>query len=67
MEHGNRHSDIQAGVYTLRLDELNDNGIVEGRLELPFKENENTHLQKERLSRPSVFTAKLISEKVIMK
>ena len=33
-------SNIQAGVYTLRLDELNKNGTVEGRLELPFKREE---------------------------
>ena len=33
-------SDIEAGVYTLRLDEVNENGIVEGRLELPFKREE---------------------------
>ena len=33
-------SNIQAGVYTLRLDELNENGTVEGRLELPFKREE---------------------------
>ena len=29
--------DIQTGVYTLRLDEVSENGTVEGRLELPFK------------------------------
>ena len=29
--------DIETGVYTLRLDEVNGNGTVEGRLELPFK------------------------------
>jgi len=29
--------DVQAGVYTLRLDEVSENGKVEGRLELPFK------------------------------
>ena len=28
---------VQAGVYTLRLDEVSENGKVEGRLELPFK------------------------------
>ena len=38
-------SDIQAGVYTLRLDELNDNGIVEGRLELPFKKEDEALIQ----------------------
>ena len=38
-------SDIQAGVYTLRLDELNDNGIVEGRLELPFKKEDKALIQ----------------------
>ena len=38
-------SDIQSGVYTLRLDELNENGIVEGRLELPFKREEEALIQ----------------------
>ena len=38
-------SDIQAGVYTLRLDELNDNGTVEGRLELPFKKEDEALIQ----------------------
>jgi len=38
-------SDIQAGVYTLRLDEVNENGTVEGRLELPFKREEETLIQ----------------------
>ena len=33
-------SDIQPGVYTLRLDEVSENGKVEGRLELPFKREE---------------------------
>jgi nucleoid-associated protein YgaU len=33
-------SDIPSGVYTLRLDELDQNGSVEGRLELPFKREE---------------------------
>ena len=37
--------DIQAGVYTLRLDELNDNGIVKGRLELPFKKEDEALIQ----------------------
>ncbi len=32
--------DIEPGVYTLRLDEVNVNGTVEGRLELPFKREE---------------------------
>ena len=32
--------DIQTGVYTLRLDEVSENGTVEGRLELPFKREE---------------------------
>ena len=38
-------SNIQAGVYTLRLDELNENGTVEGRLELPFKREEEALIQ----------------------
>ncbi len=38
-------SDIEAGVYTLRLDEVNENGIVEGRLELPFKREEEALIQ----------------------
>ncbi len=38
-------SDIQAGVYTLRLDELNDNGNVEGRLELPFKKEDKAIIE----------------------
>ena len=38
-------SDIQSGVYTLRLDELNENGIVEGRLELPFKREDEALIQ----------------------
>ena len=33
------------GVYTLRLDELNDNGAVEGRLELPFKKEDEALIQ----------------------
>ena len=33
-------SDVQTGVYALRLDEVNENGTVEGRLELPFKREE---------------------------
>ena len=33
-------SNVQAGVYTLRLDEVSENGKVEGRLELPFKREE---------------------------
>ena len=38
-------SDIKAGVYTLRLDEVNENGTVEGRLELPFKREEEALIQ----------------------
>ena len=38
-------SNIQAGIYTLRLDELNENGTVEGRLELPFKREEEALIQ----------------------
>ncbi|MFL2793214.1 MAG: LysM peptidoglycan-binding domain-containing protein [Paracoccaceae bacterium] len=38
-------SDIEAGVYTLRLDEVNENGIVEGRIELPFKREEEALIQ----------------------
>ena len=38
-------SDIQAGVYTLRLDEVSENGKVEGRLELPFKREEEALIQ----------------------
>ncbi len=38
-------SDIKTGVYTLRLDELNDKGIVEGRLELPFKKEDEALIQ----------------------
>ncbi len=38
-------SDIEAGVYTLRLDEVNENGTVEGRLELPFKREEEELIQ----------------------
>ena len=38
-------SNIQAGVYTLRLDELNENGTVEGRLALPFKREEEALIQ----------------------
>ena len=37
--------DIKAGVYTLRLDEVNKNGSVEGRLELPFKREEEALIQ----------------------
>ena len=38
-------SDVQAGVYTLRLDEVSENGKVEGRLELPFKREEEALIQ----------------------
>tara|TARA_B100000683_G_scaffold263259_1_gene291310 strand:- start:102 stop:1193 length:1092 start_codon:yes stop_codon:yes gene_type:complete len=38
-------SDIKAGVYNLRLDEVNENGTVEGRLELPFKREEEALIQ----------------------
>ena len=38
-------SDIKAGVYTLRLDEVNENGTVEGRLELPFKRKRRALIQ----------------------
>ena len=37
--------DIEPGVYTLRLDEVNQNGTVKGRLELPFKREEEAILQ----------------------
>ncbi len=37
--------DIEPGVYTLRLDEVNVNGTVEGRLELPFKREEEAIIQ----------------------
>ena len=37
--------DIEPGVYTLRLDEVNGNGTVEGRLELPFKREEEAIIQ----------------------
>jgi hypothetical protein len=33
-------SGIEAGIYTLRLDEVNSEGSVEGRLELPFKKED---------------------------
>ena len=38
-------SDVQTGVYTLRLDEVNESGTVEGRLELPFKREEEALIQ----------------------
>ncbi|MDC3169725.1 LysM peptidoglycan-binding domain-containing protein [Paracoccaceae bacterium] len=38
-------SNVQAGVYTLRLDEVSENGKVEGRLELPFKREEEALIQ----------------------
>ena len=38
-------SNVQAGVYTLRLDEVSENGKVEGRLELPFKREEEALVQ----------------------
>ena len=38
-------SNVQAGVYTLRLDEVSENGKVEGRLELPFKKEEEALIQ----------------------
>ena len=37
--------DIESGVYTLRLDEVNGNGTVEGRLELPFKREDEAIIQ----------------------
>ena len=37
--------DIETGVYTLRLDEVNGNGTVEGRLELPFKREDEAIIQ----------------------
>ena len=37
--------DVQAGVYTLRLDEVSEEGKVEGRLELPFKREEEALIQ----------------------
>ena len=37
--------DVQAGVYTLRLDEVSENGKVEGRLELPFKREDEALIQ----------------------
>ena len=36
---------IEPGVYTLRLDEVNGKGTVEGRLELPFKREDEAIIQ----------------------
>ena len=38
-------SEVETGVYTLRLDEVNKSGTVEGRLELPFKREEEALIQ----------------------
>ena len=38
-------SDIQAGIYILRLDELNQDGLVESRLELPFRREDEALIQ----------------------
>ena len=38
-------SGIEPGIYTLRLDEVNSKGSVEGRLELPFKKEDEELIQ----------------------
>ena len=36
---------VVSGVYKLRLDEVNKNGIVQGRLEIPFKQESESLVQ----------------------